>query len=50
MKHDSPNWRCGVDRSVAAFCDGFEALVADDEDAGCGFDDIVGDGLEPVDL
>ena len=41
---------CGVDRSVAVFCDRLAALVADDEDASCGFDDVVGDGLKPVDL
>ena len=42
--------KCGVDRSVAAFCDRLVALVADDEDAGSCFDNVVGDDLELVDL
>lgn len=41
---------CGFDRSVAVFCDRFVALVADNENAGCGFDDVVRDGFELVDL
>ena len=32
------------------FCDHFGALVPDHEDADSGFDNIVGDGLELVDL
>ncbi|TIH33898.1 ArsR family transcriptional regulator [Subtercola vilae] len=47
---DSVAEACGVDRSVAAFCDRFVSLVADDEDAGCGFDDVVGDRIQLVDL
>lgn len=43
-------FRCGVWRSLAVFCDCFVSLVADDEDAGSGFDDVVGDGVELVDL
>jgi hypothetical protein len=35
---------------VAVFCDRSVALVADDEDAGGGFDDVVGDGLQFVEL
>jgi hypothetical protein len=36
---------------VAAFCDRLvAALGSDDEDAGGGFDDVVGDGFELVDL
>ena len=35
---------------MAAFCDRFVALISDDEDAGGGFDDVVGDGFELVDL
>lgn len=35
---------------MAVFCDRYMALVADNEDAGCGFDDVVCDGLEFVDL
>ena len=41
---------CGVRRSLAAFCDGFASLVSDDEDAGRGFNDVVGDRVELVDL
>ncbi|WP_211255119.1 hypothetical protein, partial [Microbacterium ginsengisoli] len=41
---------CGVCRSLAVFCDRFVSLIADDEDAGGGFDDVVGDGVELVDL
>lgn len=44
-------WRiCGFDRSVALFCDRSVSLIADDEDACCGFNDVVGDGVELVDL
>lgn len=35
---------------MAAFCDRFVSLVADDEDAGGGLDDVVGDGVELVDF
>ena len=35
---------------MAVFCDHLLALVADDKDAGGGFDDVIGDGLELVDL
>ena len=35
---------------MAVFCDRFVSLIADDEDAGGGFDDVVGDGVELVDL
>jgi hypothetical protein len=35
---------------MAVFCDRLAASVSDDEDAGCGFDEVVGDGLELVDL
>lgn len=35
---------------MAAFCDRSLWLVADDEDAGCGFDHVVGDAPELVDL
>lgn len=35
---------------MAVFFDHSVSLVADDEDAGCGFDDVVGDGVELVDL
>jgi hypothetical protein len=35
---------------MAVFCDRLGAAVSDDEDAGGGFDDVVGDGLELVDL
>ncbi len=31
------------------FCDRPVSLVSDDEDAGGGFDDVVGDGVELVD-
>jgi long-chain acyl-CoA synthetase len=41
---------CGVCRSLAVFFDRSVSLVADDEDAGCGFDYVVGDGVELVDL
>ena len=30
---------------MAVFCDRFVSLVADDEDAGGGFDDVVRDGV-----
>jgi hypothetical protein len=50
FRHGVSTSTCGVDRSVAVFCDRFEALVADNEDAGCGLDDVVGDGFESVDL
>jgi hypothetical protein len=39
---------CGVDRSAAEFGDRCIALVADDEDAGYGSDDVVGDGSSPL--
>ena len=32
------------------FCDRIVSLGADDKDAGGGFDDVVGDGIERVDL
>ena len=35
---------------MAVFCDRLVALVADDEDVGGRFDDVVGDGLELVDF
>jgi hypothetical protein len=35
---------------VALFCDRSVSLVADDEDARGGFDDVVGDGVELVDF
>jgi hypothetical protein len=35
---------------LAAFCDRSVSLIPDDEDAGGGFDDVVGDGLKLVDL
>ena len=35
---------------MAVFCDRFVASVTDDEDAGCGFDYVVGDGFELVDF
>lgn len=41
---------CGVDRELAAFCDRRLPPVSDDEDAGCGFDDAVGDGFVVVDF
>ena len=44
------HFTCGVCRFLAAFWDRFVSLVADDEDAGGGFDDVVGDGVELVDL
>src|SRR6218665_444908 len=50
MGRRSPALVCGVCRSVAAFCDRFVSLVADDEDAGCGFDDVVRDRVELVDF
>ncbi len=45
-------WRplCGVWRSLAVFCDRSLTLVADDEDARGGFDDVVRDGVELVDF
>lgn len=43
-------YMCGVWCSLAAFCDRFVSLVANDEDAGSGLDDIVGDGVELVDF
>jgi hypothetical protein len=42
--------RCGVWRFLAVFCDRSVSLVADDEDAGGGFDDVVCDGVQLVDL
>jgi len=41
---------CGVWRFLAVFCDRFVSLVADDEDAGGGLDDVVRDGVQLVDL
>lgn len=41
---------CGLDRLMAVLCDRSVALISDDKDAGSGFDDVVGDGLELVDL
>ncbi len=35
---------------MALFCDRSVSLIADDEDACCSFDDVVGDGVELVDL
>lgn len=35
---------------MAAFCDRFVSLVPNDEDAGSGFDDVVGHGFELVDF
>lgn len=35
---------------MAAFCDRSLSLIPDDEDAGGGFDDVIGDGLKLVDL
>lgn len=35
---------------MAVFCDRSLSLVADDEDARVGFDDVVGDGFELVDF
>ncbi len=32
---------CGLLGSLAVFCGRFVSLVSDDEDAGCGFDDVV---------
>ena len=40
---------CGLRRS-GGFCGRSVSLVPDDEDACGGFDDVVGDGLKPVDL
>ena len=41
---------CEVWRSLAVFCDRSLSLVANDEDARGGFDDVVGDGVELVDF
>ena len=41
---------CGFECFAAVFCDRLGALVSDHEDAGGGFYDVVGDGLELVDL
>ncbi len=35
---------------MAVFCDRLVTLIADDEDAGCCFDDVVSDGFEFVDF
>ena len=40
----------GAWRSSAAFCNRFMSLVPDDKDDGGGFDDVVDDGVELVDL
>lgn len=50
--HGVPGKRqsCGVCRSLAVFCDRFVSLVADDENARGGFNDVVGNGVELVDL
>lgn len=34
---------------MAVFCVRLVALIADDEDAGCGLYDVVSDGFKPVD-